>query len=325
MILVTGANGLIGSEVCRLLISESIPFRALKRSGSDLSLCDDLEMEWLEGDVTDLMSIDKSIVGIDTVIHCAAMVSFDEQDKDQMMNVNVKGTENFINCCLVGDVRNFIHISSIAALGRSKEKTEINETSQWIHSSHNTNYAESKHLSELEVWRGQCEGLNVAIVNPSVVIAAADGTRSSSKLLQYIWEEHKFYINRNISFVDVRDVAKAILQIHLESRWGQRYILSNGNLKYQELFTIIANHLDKNPPKWNVHMRFMKLGVLLSRALSWITRRPALVSNELVKSMQDDFTYSNRKIVDEMGFQFQKHHETLEWACAKFYKFKQLK
>jgi glycosyltransferase involved in cell wall biosynthesis len=84
---------------------------------------------------------------------------------DEMMLVNIEGTRNIVNASLLNNVKKLVHISSIAAIGRDEKSDIITENTAWTDSEMNTNYAKSKYLSELEVWRGVEEGLNSIILN----------------------------------------------------------------------------------------------------------------------------------------------------------------
>lgn len=105
------------------------------------------------------------------------------------MAVNITGTKHVVDACLSQGIRHLIHISSIAALGQKKETPIIDETSRWVESDLNTDYAESKYKGELEVWRGVEEGLDVSIINPAIIMAPADWTKSSAQLFHYVWKE----------------------------------------------------------------------------------------------------------------------------------------
>jgi len=322
MILVTGATGLVGSEVCRQLSKQSIAFKGLKREESDTGLCDHINIEWVEGDVLDVLTLDEVLQGVSTVIHCAAVVSFDSKLRDQMMQINVTGTQNMINGCLENNVPNFIHVSSIAALGRNKDEKTITEQTNWIDTPLNTAYAKSKYLSEIEAWRGESEGLNVAVVNPSVILAPGNGKRSSSKLLQFIWDEHLFYIDKQLNYVDVRDVANAILKILEKSKWGQRYILNQGVISYKLLFQKLSQKLNKRQPKWNISLKYIGVGVVLTKIWSLMSNKSPLISRELAKTLKEDFVYSSEKIREELQFEFIEADDSFDWVCQEFLKMK---
>ncbi len=195
MIFITGSNGLIGSFVIRQFIEQGYAVRALRRVNSDLSLLADIthRIQWVEGDLLDPLLLHQTIQPGDIVIHAAAIVSFSAREYEKMRKVNVEGTANVVNVCLQRGVKKFCFVSSIAALGRENHFHSIDESTKWEDSELNTVYAQSKYLAELEVWRGEAEGLPAVIVNPSVVLGPGDWRRSSTQLFKYAWDEHWFY------------------------------------------------------------------------------------------------------------------------------------
>ncbi|WP_315818623.1 NAD-dependent epimerase/dehydratase family protein [Paraflavitalea speifideaquila] len=117
------------------------------------------QVEWIEGDILDIVSLDEAMEGVEAVIHSAAKVSFDPKEKKELFNINIDGTANMVNMALEKNVRRFVHISSVAALGRTVSGDRVTETKKWQHSKLNTQYAISKYHAEREVWRGMGEGL----------------------------------------------------------------------------------------------------------------------------------------------------------------------
>ena len=120
MILVTGANGLVGSYLCRYLLLQGKTVRALKRHNSNMRLVADVadKIEWVDGDVNDLASLEIAMEGVDQIYHCAAIISYTKKNHDSLMRVNVEGTENIVNLSLDFGIKKLVHVSSIAALGK---------------------------------------------------------------------------------------------------------------------------------------------------------------------------------------------------------------
>lgn len=131
MILVTGGTGLLGSQLVFDLVSSGNAVRVFKRSSSDISILQKKftgnknllsNIEFADGDVLDIFSIQDALKGITKVYHCAALVSFEPKYINQMMQTNVQGTENMVNACLESGVEKFCYVSSVAALGRNKSE-----------------------------------------------------------------------------------------------------------------------------------------------------------------------------------------------------------
>ncbi|MDO9615746.1 MAG: NAD-dependent epimerase/dehydratase family protein, partial [Bacteroidota bacterium] len=195
MILVTGGTGLVGAHLLYELTNSGLRVKALRRQQSNTDwvkkifsyYTDQVEtlfsqIEWVEGDILDYFSLEEALKGITSIYHCAAIVSFHGDDNDMMLNNNVKGTGNLIDAAIHNGVSKFCHVSSIAALGKTQDGSQITEDTYWTPSKRKTGYSLSKFFSEMEVWRGIEEGLEAVIVNPSIIIGPGNWDIGSPKL-----------------------------------------------------------------------------------------------------------------------------------------------
>src|SRR6185369_10296384 len=130
----------------------------------------------------DVFSLEDALSGMEEVYHCAGLVSFNEADRYQLKKVNAEGTANIVNMALEKGIKKFCHVSSVATLQVQANKKYIDEFSVWKTASGNSTYAISKYRAEFEVWRGMSEGLNVVVVNPSLVLGAGCWGQSSGQL-----------------------------------------------------------------------------------------------------------------------------------------------
>jgi dihydroflavonol-4-reductase len=317
MIAITGANGLLGSFIVRKLIESGKPFVAIKRKGSDTSLLRDVDhlITWKEADVTDFDAIQEAIQGCTHVIHAAAIVSFNPRHKRKIFNVNINGTRNVVNACLLNNVTRLIHVSSVAALGRQKDKPELDETNKWADNPMNSTYGESKYLAELEVFRGQEEGLSTVIVNPSLILAPADWDKSSAKLFKYVWSQRPYYTNGFLNYVDVRDVARAVYELLHQSVERERFIISAGNISYEEFFKQIAKRFNKKAPRLKLSRNFLRVAAVFEALRSWLVNSEPLLTQETVRIAGMYFVYNNQKIRKTLNFEFQTIDKTLQWCC----------
>lgn len=319
MIAVTGANGLLGSFVVRKLFEANVPVLPLKRLSSDTSLLADLDLSWREANILDPVSLQEALNGATGVIHCAALVSFNPRDKDNLMRMNVEGTKNVVDTCLVLGIQRLLHVSSVSALGRQKNQTIISESNTWIDSPHNTPYGLSKYKAELEVFRGQEEGLKTIIINPSVILAPGDWNRSSAKLFRYAWNERPFYADGSFNYVDVRDVAKQIHQLYFSNYEGDRFISSAGSVTIKDFFNKLAVHFNKKAPRIKVSKSTLTILATLERWRSCISGSTPLITQETARTADTHYVYTNEKIKKAFGDEFQTIDETLAW-CAGFYR-----
>ncbi len=160
-ILVTGGTGFIGAYIIKELVDKGYHVRAIRRSNKlPFFISTDIlnKVEWVNGDVLDVISLNEAMQDVDAVIHSAAVVSFDKKNRAQMYNTNVDGTANVVNLSLENGIKKLVHISSISALGRTSTGEKVDEEKKWLNSKLNSHYGISKNKAEMEVWRGIGEG-----------------------------------------------------------------------------------------------------------------------------------------------------------------------
>jgi dihydroflavonol-4-reductase len=319
MVAVTGANGLLGNFILKKLISEKVPVVGLRRVSQSANSIFDREVEWREVDIINSLSLTEAFKNINTVIHTAAVVSFDPSAKERIFQTNVIGTQNVVNACLALGIPRLIFISSVAALGRKKGIVEINEESKWVDSNLNSDYAKSKYLAELEVYRGQEEGLSVSIINPSVILSTADPNKSSAQIFKYVYEERRFYSDGSLNYVDARDVAEIAYKLYEKKLDSEKLIANAGSINVKELLNKIAARLQKKEPSIKVNPKLLYLAAWLEEMRCKITRTDALISRQSVKMPAENFFYQNQKSMNKLNMVYRPLDETLDWCC-EYYK-----
>lgn len=317
MIAITGANGLLGNFIVRRFLAENLSVVALKRQHSDTGFLTDLsaKLEWRDADVTNSLTLADALKGADTVIHAAAIVSFDPRRKEKIFETNVIGTQHVVNACLDLGVKRLLLVSSVAALGRNKLQVEINEENKWVDSDLNSDYAKSKYLAELEVYRGKEEGLTISIVNPSVILAPANADKSSAQLFKYVASGKKFYSDAVINYVDARDVADLIFRIYTNPSAGEKFIANAGSIEMKELLLRIAIRLNKKAPSIKINQKLIGLAARLEELRCRITGQEALISRQSVKMSAEKFFYQNSKSIRLLDMKYRALEETLDWCC----------
>ena len=323
-ILITGITGLVGSFTARYFLKSGFEVSGLKRVNSDLSLIQDIEnkITWFEGDILDILLLEKAIEYVNYVVHAAAIVSFAPKNRDKMFKTNVEGTINVVNLCLEKNVRKLCFVSSVAALGRkipngnnSNHVIKIDEKATWEENELNSNYAKTKYLAEMEVWRGQSEGLNSVIVNPSLILGEADWNKSSTQLLRYVYDEHKFYPEGNLNYVDVEDVAECIFKLIVSDISDERFILSAGKITYKEFFEKVAPRFSKKAPSTLISKSLTGIVWRLEKIRSFFTGNAPLLTKETALSSSHAFEYLNEKIKKTLNFTFRNLDDSLERIC----------
>lgn len=321
-ILVTGASGLLGAYLIAELLRKGYRnIRAIRRPGSRMDLLEALEgkIEWFYADIQDVADLNEAMEGIELVFHCAALVSFDPRKKKQLMLVNVEGTANVVNSALAAGVKKLIHVSSIAALGRNKKDKPIDEQTVWEKSKWNSDYGLSKYLAEREVWRAMGEGMQVAMVNPSMILGAGRWSEGTGNFFSMIWQGFPFYPAGSTGFVDAGDVAAFMVQLIEEDQaFGKKYILSSENLSYFSFFSAIAAGLGKQAPRIKVNAAFRLLAGLWSYPARWFSSSELMLTPQTLRQSAVNSVYDNTMSETLTGFSYTPVSKTIERLCAGF-------
>lgn len=320
-IFVTGGTGFLGSYLLRYLVKEGYTnIRALKRANSPMDLVQEVanKIEWIEGDVLDTFILEDAMEGVQQVYHCAGVVSYAPSDYQLMMDVNAEGTTNMVNVALHRKVEKFVHVSSIASIGRRPKLPVIDENTKWDRSSWNSEYAISKYLGEMEVWRGVAEGLTVGIVNPAVIIGSGFWDRGTGQLFERANDGLKFYPKGSTGYVDVRDVARFMVKLMESDIQNERYILNGTNTTYLDFFTKIATILNKKPPSIQVNFILKELAIAGEWLRSTILRKKPLLTRQTVNHVNRDFIYKNDKSKTAFDFHYTPLEKTLAETGRQF-------
>ena len=249
--LVTGANGFLGSWLCRRLITDGHHVTALVRKKSDLSELEGIPLSYEYGDVTDLNSLNEAFKNKDAVFHLAGVIAYKKSDRPLMDKVNIQGTANVITAIKTQKVPQLLHLSSVVAIGSSFEPVILNENSPYTISNLNLGYFETKKSAEELVLKAVQEGhINAVCVNPSTIYGPGDAKKGSRKTqLKVARGEFPFYTSGGVNVVPVENVVDGIVKALNKGRNGERYILASDNLTIKKLFETIADCAGVNPPR----------------------------------------------------------------------------
>lgn len=314
LVLITGATGFLGSHLCCLLLKQGYRVVALRRNSNSEGLFkrvhefhqlpSSFQPTWVTGDILNIDDVIPALGGVSAVFHCAALVSFAKKDKQRLMGHNVVGTRNMVNACLITGVKQFVYVSSVAALGRAMgDDDPITENSVWVESKYNSRYAISKYLAEQEVWRAQEEGLHVTLVNPGIILGYGDSCSGSNKIYHMIKKGQSFYPIGSNGFVGVEDVAKMMLFLFENNQWGKRFLCVAETIEYKKLFFQLCEAMGKKPPRIALNGAVLWLAYQLARAAEFLKLPFPIPSDNIITSSKTSIYQSvNQPLLD--GFQY---------------------
>lgn len=314
MVLVTGATGILGRVIVLELLKRGKSVRAAKRPTSDLQEVrhsfkfytenPDVffeQIQWVDVDFEDDFSLQKALENIDEVYHCAAFVSFNPDDRRKIFQTNIEGTKQLLYAC-ENSVKKFLFVSSIAVLDGVNENGVTDETCDYNPKTEHSAYASSKHFSEMEVWRASAEGMNVAIVNPGIIIGSGNWAASSGTIFKK-YLENSYSFSGSTAYVDVRDVAKISVDLLEKNIFGKRFILTSENVKYYEMANMIrqkAGLKDVNLAPLNV----LKAGIVLNKLFGWLIPPLRMATKTNIETITTDSKISNQKIANLLDYKF---------------------
>jgi len=320
MILITGATGLVGSHLALQLIENNERVRAIYRTTASIEKTKSVfrlynkeslfeKIEWVQADITDIPSLAIAFDSIQYVYHCAALISFDPKDEKQIRKTNIEGTANVVNFCLEYGIKKLCHVSSIAALGDLKEnENQISEATEWNPERYHSDYAISKYGAEMEVWRGQQEGLQTLIVNPGVVIGPlvkhGDGNQESASLFEKMAHGLPFYFKGSTGFIIVDDVIRIMIRLMKSEISNERFILVGQNIVFQELQNALADAWQVKRPYIHAHTFMVNLAYRIDWFVSNILGQKRRLTRTTAQATYCKSEYSTEKITGVLAPNF---------------------
>jgi dihydroflavonol-4-reductase len=319
MVLVTGANGFIGSHLVEALLSRGYHVRCLVRRTSDLTFIHDLPVEWAYADLQDSEDLYRACQGVDAICHCAALTR--ALDEETFQRINARGTEDLARAAIEVNpgLRRFLFVSSQLAVGPSQAADDFVDelrAPQPI-----TWYGKSKWAAEQALW-SMNDHLPLTVVRPSAVFGPRDRDfYAYFSLLKWRLELLPGRGERWLSLIYVKDLVDLML-LALESRVaiGQTYFACNQAHRHTELSATIARVLNKRPLRITLPEAMLTPIALWSKVQGRLTGRPALLNEQKVTEMRRPYWLcSGEKAQRELGFAPQYDLETAIRETADWY------
>ena len=319
MILVTGASGFLGHHIIDELLAAGYELRALVRNSSNRQFAWSSMVEVVEGDVLDLGSLEKALEGIDTVVHAASVVSYWRKRHREMRKINVEGTANLVNLCIEQGINKWVHVSSIAALGKDTKEKWITEETPWNAGQTASAYAQSKYDQELEVYRGIAEGLEAVIVNPGLILGKTHNWQANTGKLFSVVSGGLSYVNRgSTGVVGAMDVARSIrLLLEKEVPAGERFVLVGENVSQKKLLGKIAKALGVKPPTRTLAPWLSMTVGYLSQLLARFSGKEPVITPETMRSSLRGYLYNGEKIC-QYGFSYDPLDEVIQQTARAY-------
>jgi dihydroflavonol-4-reductase len=317
--LVTGGTGFVGTHVVRALLARGRAVRCLARRGSRRDNLAGLDVEIVEGDLTDPASLARAAKGVSTLYHVAADYRLWTRHRRDLHRSNVDGTENVLRAAADAGVANVVYTSSVAALGLV-DGGSADETTPVVRDRIIGNYKKSKYDAErvADAWAGK--GLPVVIVNPSTPIGERDikPTPTGQMIVDFLNRKMPAYVDTGLNLVDVRDVAAGHLLAAEKGKVGERYILGHRNMTLKEILDALSTLTGIPSPTVKLPHWIPFAAAAIDTAFARVSWRAPHVSIDSVRMSTHRMFFDASKAVRELGLPQTPVEEALGRAVSWF-------
>jgi dihydroflavonol-4-reductase len=321
-VLVTGANGFIGSAVTRALLGRGFEIRALVQPGTDTANLDPLDVTTVTGDLRDEAAVARAVEGCRGVFHVAALYRFWAADPRLFYAVNVDGTRNVLAAASKSGVRRVVYTGTVGTLGVDRPDGAIPDEDSYPELDHLFgSYKRSKYVAEHEVLRAAAAGLSASIVMPTFPLGPRDRspTPSGRLVLDYLRGRMPGYVDTVLNVVHVDDVALGHVLAFEKGSSGRSYILGGENLPLKQILDDLSA-LTSLPPVERVFPR------PVSAAAGWLSetlegrvlRRHPRVPLEAVRMSTTRMAFDDARAREELGYTSRPAREAIEESARWF-------
>lgn len=301
-VLVTGADGVLGSNLVRELLNRNYRITVFLEAGKSSPTLNDLSIERIYGNILHPKEIEQAITGKGIVIHCAASTSVWPSRSETVHEVNVNGTRNVVEACINQNVGRLIYVGTANSFGFGSIQRPGNEMQPYRSDQYKLDYMDSKFMAQQVVLAAIHERqLPALIINPTFMLGAYDSTPSSGAMIKAIAEgKIPGFTPGGKNFIHVKDVAVGIANAITKGTIGECYILGNENLSYQEAFKKIASVINGKIPTKRIPTLATKAYGLISSTCARLFQFKPSCSYRMAKVSCDEHYYSSRKAVREL-------------------------
>ena len=317
---VTGGTGFVGANVIRALLAAGDEVRALVRPGSNLANLRGLDVDLVEGDLTDRGSLARGMAGCQRVYHVAALYTFWARDRNALHRVNVEGTRNVLEACRAEGVERVVYTSSVAALAVPQDTTPVTEETPIDPEKIIGAYKRSKYDAEQVALEAVSAGVPVVIVNPSYPVGPHDikPTPSGQMIVDFLNGRMPAYVDTGMNIVDVEAVAQGHLLAAEQGIVGERYILGGENLRMGEVLGLLSAITGRPAPRFRLPHRPLLALSYFNAAWARLTGKTPRMTPDTIRMSAHPMFYNADKAYRDLGFPKTSPRDALEKAVRWF-------
>lgn len=318
---VTGATGFIGSAVVRKLLGAKRSVRAIVEPGANTKNLDGMNVERVTCDVTDGAKMARALSGCEALYHLAAVYKTWTPNPEIIYRVNVEGTVATLLAAERAKIPRVVYTSSIAAIGLVEDGL-ADETTAFNLFDIANEYILTKWQSERVAMRFAEQGAPIVVVNPAFPFGPGDvaPTPTGKIVLAVMKGQVPGRGAGGFCTIDVDDCAAGHLLAEEKGRVGERYILGNDNVTFNELVSLVAREASvREPPPLPIPSA-LGAGIALGMQL-WsdhVSHKEPLATYRSIRYAQRTAFFSNAKAKRELGLPSRPLAETIHRAVRWF-------
>ncbi len=311
MNIVTGASGLVGSNLVRALAHNNLPVRAVIHH--DRRGLDGLPVEWIKADINDPSSLEKAFKGGDVVYHLAGLITLDMTSWKQVEQINVQGTRNVVDACMKCGVKRLVYFSSIHALDQEPLGIPVDENRPLAEASHFPPYDRSKAEAENVVHAGINKGLDAVIVRPTAIIGPNDFKPSflGQAIIRMAKGTIPAMVTGGFDWVDARDVAEGAIQAAQHGVSRESYLLSGHWQSLRSMAETITRVTGKKPSPITVPLWLAYAFAPVMAATAKFSNSEPLYTRVMLRALHSNRQISHAKAAETFGYNPRPFDQTI--------------
>lgn len=329
MVIITGGTGHLGNVLIRKLIEENSKkniqekIRVLVYPTDSIEHIIDLPIEIVYGDVRDKYSLIKAFEGCNIVYHLASYISIIPGQNKILEEVNIKGVKNVVEACKICNVQRLIYVSSIHAFADVPHGVIIDENTPINPKLAIGDYGKSKAIATLYVKEKSKDFVDAVIVCPTGIMGPYDYkiSRMGKLFIDFINSKLPVNVTGEYNFVDVRDVADAIIKLAKDGKRGEIYILGGETIKIPKIIEYFSNYTGKKKPKITLPIWLLYIIAPFFDLYYLLFKKTGNVSLDSIKILQSNANISSEKAKKEINYNPRPIKETIkdmvEWFKEK--------
>ena len=295
-VLVTGADGMLGSHICRELIRKGYSVRVLIQKERSTGTLEGLEIEKIYGDILDYNVLLKGLADCNAVIHVAASTQIWPSRSKYIWKINYEAVKLLAKAVLTMKIDRFVHIGTANSFSPGSKEHPGTEENEYSDYKFKLDYQDSKYAAQkylLDLYKS--EGLPVCIINPTFMFGAFDSKPGSGQMISSVYNRKvPGYTKGGKSYIAAKDVAVGAVNALQKGRNGECYIAAGENLNYQEAFGLIADVVDVDPPSRFIPSILVDLFGFLGSVFDVLFKIEPKISLPMAKLSHEDCYYTNK-------------------------------